>query len=206
MLPPLSSLSASCCEVDCQDPAREHWAHLHTPGWVHLSRPSQPGPGAESLHQEPLPRLPLRSLTHHWLPSCSSQKNCGKIRLKNRTIQNNQHSTYSLFLYQTAYPISTPFLGLPLIELGLGLSIYFDQQLLITKEQLMQKSEGSQRRLRFLVLTEPKSFQELTKFPQILMTKYFTHSICKMKYTVFTFNLLSVRWSKRFSFSYIKTN
>ncbi|KAG7239882.1 hypothetical protein INR49_028311 [Caranx melampygus] len=45
---------------------------------------------------------------------------------------------------ETAYPISTPLLGLPLIKLGLGLGIYLDQQLLITKEQLVQKSEGSQ--------------------------------------------------------------
>lgn len=73
-IPPLSSLSASCCEVDCQGPAREHWAHLHTLGWGLLLPPSQPGPDAGFLHQEPPHHRRLRSLTHHWLPICYTEK------------------------------------------------------------------------------------------------------------------------------------
>lgn len=69
-LPPLSSLSASCCEADCQGPGREHWAHLHTLGSGHLWPPSQPGPDAGFLHLELPPHLRPRSLTHHRLPIC----------------------------------------------------------------------------------------------------------------------------------------
>lgn len=107
-IPPLSSLSASCCEVDCRGPARAHWAHLHTLGWGLRWPPSQPGPDAGFLHRQRPHRRPPHSLTHHWLP----------IRYRRN---NSAHKPSSTVIIDrkcksfTPYPIGTPLLGLPLI-------------------------------------------------------------------------------------------
>lgn len=56
------------------------------------------------------------------------------------------------------YPVGTSVLGLPLIQLRLGLGIHFDQEFLVAQKQLVEKSEGSQCGLGLLILTEAKGF------------------------------------------------
>lgn len=63
----------------------------------------------------------------------------------------------------TPHPVAvgaTLLLGLPLVQLGLGLGIHLHQQLLLPDLQLVEQSQGPQRRLWFLVLTESKSWRE----------------------------------------------
>lgn len=60
---------------------------------------------------------------------------------------------------RTTYPVGTSVLGLPLIQLRLGLGIHFDQEFLVAQKQLVEKPEGSQSGLRLLILTEAEGFK-----------------------------------------------
>lgn len=93
-VPPLSSLSASCCEVDCQGPVKEHWARWHTLGWGPLLPPSQPDPGAGFHHQGPPHHHPLHSLTQRWFPLRLRQKEANYKDIQIRTINSVVVNSY----------------------------------------------------------------------------------------------------------------
>lgn len=74
------------------------------------------------------------------------------------------HTVYSWLVTRTkvqnTHPISISFLGLPLVQLCLGLGVDLHQELLVPDLQLVQQPQGPEGGLGFLVLTEPKRYEE----------------------------------------------